>query len=131
MQAMASSFGPARLHHVQILAPPGTEASARRFYGSLLGLRELVKPANLSHDGVWFELTDGRQLHVGILRGSDQPTNNRAHFALQVDSLDDVAARLAEAGVAFTTPNPVPGWRRIQLRDPFGNGIEILQVEAE
>jgi catechol 2,3-dioxygenase-like lactoylglutathione lyase family enzyme len=130
MHAMATSFGQVRLHHVQILAPPHSEAATRRFYGSLLGLREITKPAALSHDGVWFELADGAQLHVGILRERDEPTRNRAHFALQVESLDELAGRLTEAGIACTVPNPVPGWRRIQLRDPFGNGIEILQVEA-
>jgi catechol 2,3-dioxygenase-like lactoylglutathione lyase family enzyme len=33
------------LDHVQIAAPPGCEAQARRFYGELLGLSEVEKPA--------------------------------------------------------------------------------------
>jgi predicted enzyme related to lactoylglutathione lyase len=118
------------LHHVQVLAPAHSEAAARQFYGSLLGLREIVKPATLSRDGIWFELTDGRQLHIGILRDCDEPTRNRSHFALKVDDLDTLMARLASAGCVLKTPNPVPGWRRIQFCDPFGNGIELLQIEA-
>jgi hypothetical protein len=35
------------LDHVQVAAPPGCEADARRLYGELLGLVELVKPAAL------------------------------------------------------------------------------------
>ena len=35
------------LDHVQVAAPPGWEAEARRFYGGLLGLAELEKPEPL------------------------------------------------------------------------------------
>lgn len=36
------------LDHVQIAAPPGCEPAARHFFGDLLGLVELPKPAPLS-----------------------------------------------------------------------------------
>jgi len=36
------------LDHVQVVGPPGCEADARRFYGDLLGLSELRKPAPLA-----------------------------------------------------------------------------------
>ena len=56
------------LDHVQVAAPAGCEAGARRFYGELLGLPELPKPASLrARGGVWFALADG-QLHVGVAR---------------------------------------------------------------
>jgi hypothetical protein len=32
--------------HVQLAAPPGSETEARRFFGGLLGLDELPKPAS-------------------------------------------------------------------------------------
>jgi catechol 2,3-dioxygenase-like lactoylglutathione lyase family enzyme len=55
------------LDHVQIAAPAGCEERARAFYGELLGLAQLPKPAALAaRGGVWFELRDGRQLHVGV-----------------------------------------------------------------
>jgi hypothetical protein len=45
------------LDHVQIAAPAGCEGQARRFYGTLLGLAELEKPAPLEpRGGVWFAL---------------------------------------------------------------------------
>jgi catechol 2,3-dioxygenase-like lactoylglutathione lyase family enzyme len=55
------------LDHVQLAAPPGCEREARRFYGDLLGLSELEKPAGLgAGGGVWFRA--GRQeLHVELL----------------------------------------------------------------
>jgi catechol 2,3-dioxygenase-like lactoylglutathione lyase family enzyme len=43
------------LDHVQVAAPPGCEAEARAFYGGLLGLPELEKPAALAgRGGAWF-----------------------------------------------------------------------------
>jgi hypothetical protein len=46
------------LDHVQVAAPPGNEADARRFFGELLGLPELDKPASLQRrSGVYRDLT--------------------------------------------------------------------------
>jgi hypothetical protein len=54
------------IDHVQIAAPPGCETEARRFFGQLLGLEELRKPASLARrDGAWFK-TGEQQLHVGV-----------------------------------------------------------------
>jgi catechol 2,3-dioxygenase-like lactoylglutathione lyase family enzyme len=54
------------LDHVQIAAPPDCEPAARHFFGDLLGLRELPKPAPLrARGGCWFALGD-RQLHIGV-----------------------------------------------------------------
>src|SRR3954469_26057308 len=54
------------LDHVQVAAPPGCEAEARAFYGRLLGLGELEKPAALkARGGVWFQV-GAQQLHVGV-----------------------------------------------------------------
>ena len=35
------------IDHVQLAMPAGGEALARQFYGSVLGLPEILKPANL------------------------------------------------------------------------------------
>jgi catechol 2,3-dioxygenase-like lactoylglutathione lyase family enzyme len=43
------------LHHVQLAMPRGAESAARAFYGGVLGLAEIVKPAALAaRGGVWF-----------------------------------------------------------------------------
>jgi catechol 2,3-dioxygenase-like lactoylglutathione lyase family enzyme len=39
------------LDHVQVAMPPGEEERARDFYGGVLGLREIAKPANLAARG--------------------------------------------------------------------------------
>ena len=54
------------IDHVQVAAPPGCEEAARSFYGDLLGMEELPKPAALAgRGGVWFAC-GSQQLHVGV-----------------------------------------------------------------
>jgi catechol 2,3-dioxygenase-like lactoylglutathione lyase family enzyme len=110
------------LDHVQIAAPPGCEAEARRFFGGLLGLRELEKPEPLrARGGVWFALGD-RQLHIGVEQ--DFAPARKAHPAFRVSpgELDRLAGVLE--GVEWD--DSLPGVRRFYVADPWGNRIEIL-----
>jgi catechol 2,3-dioxygenase-like lactoylglutathione lyase family enzyme len=115
------------LDHVQVAAPPDREADARRFYGELLGLAEVPKPAALrARGGAWFAVGDGgQQLHVGVER--DFAPARKAHPALRVSDLDALAGRLAGAGVEIAWDDAIPGLRRFYAADPFGNRIELLQ----
>ncbi|HEY6696424.1 MAG TPA: VOC family protein [Solirubrobacteraceae bacterium] len=109
-----------RLDHVQVAAPPGCEAEARRFYGDLLGLAEVEKPAPLrGRGGVWFE-----QLHVGI--EEDFTPARKAHPALRANDLDALAERLGAAGVPVQWDEALPGVRRFYTADPWGNRVEVL-----
>ncbi len=115
------------LDHVQIAAPPGCEADARRFYGELLGLRELEKPAALrGRGGVWFELSGGRQLHIGVEEGFAPA--RKAHPALRAAAgeLDVLAARIAAGGGAVRWDETLPDVRRFYTEDPWGNRVEVL-----
>ncbi len=113
------------LDHVQIAAPAGCEAAARRFFGELLGLAEIEKPEPVrARGGAWFAL-GARQLHVGV--ESDFAPARKAHFALRVGAeLDELAARLAAAGSPVTWDEGLPGERRFYSEDPWGNRIEFL-----
>lgn len=115
------------LDHIQLAAPPGCEAAARRFFGELLGLREIDKPEALrSRGGVWFAVGAGAQLHVGV---TDAFTPARkAHPALRVapDALDALADRLQAAAVGVTWDTSVPEMRRFFCDDPWGNRIELI-----
>ncbi|HET8755008.1 MAG TPA: VOC family protein, partial [Solirubrobacteraceae bacterium] len=103
-------------------APPGCEAAAREFYGSLLGLVEVEKPESLrGRGGIWFE-----QLHVGV--EEDFRPARKAHPALRVDDLDAVAARLAAAGARVEWDDALPNIRRFYTCDPWGNRIELLEL---
>jgi len=67
------------LDHVQVAAPRGCEAEARRFYGTLLGLVEVEKPDSLrGRGGVWFSCGE-QQLHVGVKTASCQRARRTRH----------------------------------------------------
>ena len=117
------------LDHVQVAAPAGCEDDARAFYGDLLGLEEVEKPAPLvGRGGVWFRIGD-QQLHVGAAEVFAPAT--KAHPAFRVssaDALDRLADRLEREGVAVTRPHrdEIPGTERIFAADPWGNRIELV-----
>lgn len=115
------------LHHVQLAMPPGEEAAATEFYEGLLGIPEVAKPSHLQkRGGCWFE-SDSVRIHLGA--ESDFRPALKAHPALLVESLDAVRSRLAGAGVSIVEDEPLPGFRRVYVSDPFGNRIEILSPE--
>ena len=119
-----------RLDHVQVAAPPGCEERARAFYGGLLGLAELEKPAPMrASGGAWFAL-EGAQLHVGVEDPFAPATKAHPGLAVRDDELDALAARLEEAGAAVTWDDRLPGVRRFYTADPFGNRIELLGGSA-
>jgi catechol 2,3-dioxygenase-like lactoylglutathione lyase family enzyme len=53
-----------RLDHVQIAAPPGCEAAARRFFGDLLGLAEIEKPEPLGERRLYSEDPWGNRIEL-------------------------------------------------------------------
>lgn len=115
-----------QLDHVQIAAPPGCEAEARRFFGDLIGLPEVEKPEPLQdRGGVWFAVGD-RQLHVGV--EAEFAPARKAHPALAVPAteLEPLADRLEKAGLAVTWDPSLPDQRRFYCQDPWGNRIELL-----
>jgi catechol 2,3-dioxygenase-like lactoylglutathione lyase family enzyme len=114
------------LDHVQLAAPAGCEAAARRFFGELLGLEELTKPEPLrARGGVWFR-AGAQQLHVGV--APDFAPAGKAHPAFAVADLEALAERLADAGVELEWDDALPGVRRFYAADPWGNRLELLQA---
>ena len=113
--------------HVQVAIPAQSEAEARAFYGGLLGMVEVPKPAALAgRGGCWF--TAARAvLHLGV----ETPFHpaRKAHPAFIVDDLDRLAARLVAAGYeCVRTDGEIAGVRRFHAFDPFGNRLEFQQA---
>jgi catechol 2,3-dioxygenase-like lactoylglutathione lyase family enzyme len=112
-----------------VAAPPGCEAEARRFYGSLLGLAEIEKPAPLAaRGGAWFACGAKQQLHVGVDDRFAAPAR-RAHPALLVSSageLERLARSLEAAGSPVTWDEALPDAPRFYTADPWGNRLELL-----
>jgi catechol 2,3-dioxygenase-like lactoylglutathione lyase family enzyme len=112
------------LHHVQVGCPPSGEPAVRRFYGDVVGLREVEKPPVLAaRGGVWFR-GDAYELHVGV--EADFRPARKAHPAFAVDDIDEVASRLAAAGCPVAWDDDLPGYRRFYTADSHGNRVEIL-----
>jgi ubiquinone/menaquinone biosynthesis C-methylase UbiE len=116
------------LDHAQVAIPRDGETRARWFYGAVLGLRELPKPAALvGRGGMWYACGD-RALHIGI-EDDFQPAR-KAHPALLVDDLAAARARLELFGVEVQTDVQIPGYQRCETRDPFGNRLELMRRDA-
>jgi catechol 2,3-dioxygenase-like lactoylglutathione lyase family enzyme len=117
------------LDHVQLAMPAGQEDKARAFYAGVLGLTEQPKPANLAkRGGVWFASGDLR-LHLGV--EADFRPARKAHPAFHVENLAELRTRCEAAGYATTEDEPLPGYDRFYVSDPFGNRIECLEPRAE
>ena len=113
------------LDHVQLAMPRGGEEAARAFYAGVLGLEERPKPPHLAvRGGCWFAGAEV-ELHLGVEEPFRPAT--KAHPALLVADLGAACEVLAQHGVAFEDGQPLEGYVRGDVRDPFGNRIELMQ----
>jgi catechol 2,3-dioxygenase-like lactoylglutathione lyase family enzyme len=117
-----------RLDHVLLAMPAGRESEAREFYQGILGIPEAAKPASLAaRGGCWFE--DGElKVHLGIEKNFAPA--RKAHPAFIVDDLAELEAALKVAGYLIAHDEPLEGYDRFFVDDPFGNRIELMQAKA-
>jgi catechol 2,3-dioxygenase-like lactoylglutathione lyase family enzyme len=114
-----------RLHHVQIVIPIGGEEVARRYYGGVLGMTELVKPPTLAaRGGCWFR-AGGWEVHLSPV--PDFVPAARAHPGVLVNDLEGLAGALHTAGRLVEWDPHFPGHRRLYSRDDHGNRLEFLE----
>ena len=115
------------LHHVQLASPEGSEAETRRFFGQVLGLKEITKPPNLRRKGgVWFQAGDN-EVHIGVVSRKDFRPNQKAHPAFEVVDLGVVRALLEANGILTDAGDPLEGTARLYTKDPFGNRLEFIE----
>lgn len=115
------------IHHVNISIPTGEEDNARVFYCDLLGLQEISKPDALQENGGFWLRLPNIDLHIGIQEGI-QREQLKMHLAYQVDDLLAWRERLTQAGIVIKENTAIPDFDRFEIRDPFGNRIEFVQV---
>jgi catechol 2,3-dioxygenase-like lactoylglutathione lyase family enzyme len=114
-----------RIDHIQLAMPAGREDEARRFYRDLLGLPEKEKPPVLAaRGGVWFERGD-LKVHLGV--DKQFVPARKAHPAFLVTGLPALIAKLKVAGVAVRDDEPLDGYLRVYVDDPFGNRLELME----
>jgi catechol 2,3-dioxygenase-like lactoylglutathione lyase family enzyme len=116
-----------RLDHVQLAMPPGGEERARAFFRDALGIPEVPKPPELARrGGCWFE-RDALKIHLGV--EADFRPARKAHPALLVEDLPQLIAKLERLGYAVKKDEPLEGYHRVYVDDPFGNRIELLEPD--
>lgn len=116
-----------RFHHLNVTVPQALEDATKHFYGVILGLKQIQKPAgSRTSVGAWYQL-GAMQLHLSIEDEVDNQASDR-HVCYLVRNVADAAQHFRDAGVAvISDPRPIPGRPRIYVRDPGGNLIEIAQ----
>ena len=72
------------LHHVNVTVPPELEAATKEFYGAVLGLKQVPKPAAARQSGAWYQIGDN-QLHLSV---EDEPSSlSSRHICFRVSDL--------------------------------------------
>jgi catechol 2,3-dioxygenase-like lactoylglutathione lyase family enzyme len=117
-------------HHVAVCVRDA--AAARAFYGEVLGLEELERPADVAAriPGAWYRI-GALELHV-FEQAEFTPSTVAVgpHIALRTGDFDGTVERLRARGAAFAFgPGRGPdGIARVILRDPTGNVVEITDA---
>ncbi len=115
-----------QLHHVNVTVTPELETATKEFYGTVLGLEQVPKPAAARQTGAWYQI-GATQLHLSVEDEAYGPLSSR-HICYVVSDLSAAEKRFREAGVEIISdPRPIPGTRRFYVRDPGGNQLEIVQ----
>ncbi len=117
-----------RIEHVQLAMPAGGEALAREFYHGALGIAEIRKPPHLAQrGGCWFESGD-LKIHLGV--ETEFRPARKAHPALLVEDLAALKQKLSSLGYVLKDDEPLAGYQRIYVNDPFGNRIELMEPSS-
>ena len=108
---------------------------SREFYAGLLGLKELLRPG---HDfkGSWYAIGNA-QLHLftapDLVPGKSETDDfelRAPHVALAVVGWETLVEKLKAAHVPVRFLDSVDGRRRVFVKDPDGNMIELVECTA-
>src|SRR5262249_20791234 len=120
--AMAAALQVEKIDHCSVLITD-VERS-RRFYGGVLGLKEIARPRTFDFVVVWYDL--GNQ-HIHLLLKDRPDSISPRHFALRVADAAAARAHFQQHGVEINETTLIPGADRFFVHDPDGNRIEIIQ----
>lgn len=104
-------------------------AASEHFYGEILGLPKLPRPA-FNFPGAWFAL-GSQELHLIVDETAQE--QRTVHIALRVDDASAAYAALVARGVANVSP-PAPrpdGAVQVFLKDPDSHLIEIMSEAGQ
>jgi len=113
-----------RIDHIHICVPASRLEEARQFYTKVMGLEEMERPVELGDEGIWFGAAN-IELHVGV----EEPLPGTIrHTAFEVTDLEAARQHLVNNGVNIQKQRMLPGRSRFSFTDPFGNRMELLQI---
>ena len=113
------------IDHVQLAMPMGREDDARAFYEGVLRIPEATKPPHLAkRGGCWFE-RGHLKVHLGV--EAEFRAARKAHPAFIVEDLAGLATSLTNAGYSVRSEEPLEGYTRLYVDDPFGNRLELME----
>ena len=121
------SIGITKVNHVNVTVPAALETAAKEFYGVVLGLQQIPKPAGPRQNiGAWYQLGE-TQLHLSIEDGVQNDESDR-HICYQVADIAAAEREFRNAGIeVIADQDPIRGQTRFFVRDPGGNLIEITR----
>jgi catechol 2,3-dioxygenase-like lactoylglutathione lyase family enzyme len=123
-----------RLQHVSLPFPgdPASFATARHFYGEVLGLDERPRPDVFPGVGIWYAVGD-QELHLfSEPSGVAANPESRRHPCFEIDDVEALRAHLVSAGVTTRDHDgAIPGRPRFFAVDPFDNTLEFVHFEAD
>src|SRR6266850_7538521 len=95
-----------QLHHVNVTVPPELETATKEFYGTVLGLEQVPKPAAARQSGAWYQI-GATQLHLSVEDEAIGPLSSR-HICYVVSDLGAAEKRFRDAGVEMVSdPRPI------------------------
>ncbi len=114
------------IDHVQLAMPRGREDDARAFCRDILGMEEIPKPANLAaRGGRLVRRRRPSRFTSGWRTISARRRRPTPRYLSR--NLDAFRSRLSEGGHAPHDDEPLPGYRRFYVADPFGNRLEFIE----
>jgi catechol 2,3-dioxygenase-like lactoylglutathione lyase family enzyme len=85
----------------------------------------VAKPPELAgRGGAWFE-RGALKIHLGV--EADFRPARKAHPALLVTDLEGLVSRLKTQKIHVIDDDPLEGYFRVYVADPFGNRIELME----
>src|SRR5437016_2237638 len=103
------------LHHVNVTVPPELEAATKKFYGEVLGLKQIPKPRASRQSGAWYQIAE-MQMHLSVEDNNGEVSSR--HVCFTVSDLGGAEKKFRDAGVEIISdPRPVPGNARFYVCD--------------
>ena len=113
------------IDHVNVTVPIGATEQVCAFYVAAFGFTRVEKPPGGRHAGAWLQVDTSTQLHL-----SEHTTapNRQSHFAIRVSDYGAIMDEVARLGVETEVLADRGSRRRVLVRDPAGNGIEVCET---